>query len=123
MGENDNPKKPISMTVVACVESGVLEPLTIRMVDSLRRFGGRFANTEVVAVTPRLTRHDLGCRSLSVFFRFCGSAESTNRVSCCGSIGSKVNIPRSEQGSPHNIQIVRSPLPSEVGTSTFPKHP
>ncbi|HME34277.1 MAG TPA: hypothetical protein VKF84_03490 [Candidatus Sulfotelmatobacter sp.] len=55
MGENNNPKKPVSMTVVACVESGVLEPLTIRMVDSLRRFGGRFANMEVVAVTPRLS--------------------------------------------------------------------
>jgi hypothetical protein len=43
------------MTVVACIESGILEPLTIRMVGSLRRFGGRFANLDVVAVTPRLT--------------------------------------------------------------------
>jgi len=40
---------------VACIESGILEPLTIRMVDSLRRFGGRFANLDVVAVTPRVT--------------------------------------------------------------------
>jgi hypothetical protein len=42
-----------SMTVVACVESGELEPKTIRMVESLRRFGGRFAGLDVVAVTPR----------------------------------------------------------------------
>ena len=28
-----------SMTIVACVESGELEPKTIRMVESLRRFG------------------------------------------------------------------------------------
>jgi hypothetical protein len=47
--------QPNSMTVVACIESGLLEPLTIRMVDSLRRFGGRFANVDVVAVTPRTT--------------------------------------------------------------------
>jgi hypothetical protein len=43
------------MTIVACIESGILEPLTIRMVDSLRHFGGRFADLEVVAVTPRMT--------------------------------------------------------------------
>jgi hypothetical protein len=55
MLENDNSKRPPSMTIVACVESGDLEPLTLRMVDSLRRFGGRFANLDVVAVTPRLT--------------------------------------------------------------------
>lgn len=55
MSENDTFKKPISMTIVVCIESGALEPLTIRMVDSLRRFGGRFANLEVVAVTPRMT--------------------------------------------------------------------
>jgi hypothetical protein len=42
------------MTVVACVEAGDLEPKTIRMVESLRRFGGRFADLDVVAVTPRM---------------------------------------------------------------------
>jgi hypothetical protein len=52
---NDSNGKPLSMTVVTCMESGILEPLTLRMVDSLRRFGGRFANLEVVAVTPRAT--------------------------------------------------------------------
>jgi hypothetical protein len=41
------------MTIVSCVEAGVLEPTTIRMVESLRRFGGRFAGLDVVAVTPR----------------------------------------------------------------------
>ena len=43
-----------SVTVVACVEAGELEPKTIRMVDSLRRFGGRFAELDVIAVTPRM---------------------------------------------------------------------
>ena len=54
LGKNAS-RKPPSMTVVACIESGDLEPLTLRMVDSLRRFGGRFANLQVVAVTPRAT--------------------------------------------------------------------
>ncbi len=36
------------------MESGELEPKTIRMVDSLRRFGGRFSDLDVVAVTPRM---------------------------------------------------------------------
>jgi hypothetical protein len=55
MEGNQDSCKPPSMTVVACIESGLLEPLTIRMVDSLRRFGGRFANLKVIAVTPRMT--------------------------------------------------------------------
>jgi hypothetical protein len=55
MTDSETPKNRPSMTVVACVESGMLEPLTIRMVDSLRRFGGRFAHVDVVAVTPRIT--------------------------------------------------------------------
>jgi len=45
----------ISVTVVVCIESGILEPLTLRMVGSLRAFGGRFASADVVAVTPRLS--------------------------------------------------------------------
>jgi hypothetical protein len=49
------PQKLPSMTAVVCIESGILEPLTIRMVDSLRRFGGRFADIDVVAVSPRAT--------------------------------------------------------------------
>jgi hypothetical protein len=51
----DDSGKSVSTTVVTCIESGILEPLTLRMVDSLRRFGGRFANMEVFAVTPRTT--------------------------------------------------------------------
>ncbi|MGY4286394.1 hypothetical protein ACVWXO_005614 [Bradyrhizobium sp. LM2.7] len=64
------------MTIAVCIESGVLEPLTLRMVDSLRRFGGRFARLDVIAVTPRvsppLTREtrrrmaELGIRHLRV---------------------------------------------------------
>jgi hypothetical protein len=43
-----------SVTVVCCIESGVLEETTCRMVESLRRFGGRFSKAPVVAVTPRM---------------------------------------------------------------------
>ena len=38
---------------VCCVESGSLEDPTIRMIKSLRRFGGAMAQSQVVAVTPR----------------------------------------------------------------------
>ena len=41
------------ITFVCCVESGSLESQTIRMVESLRRYGGKFANAPVIAVTPR----------------------------------------------------------------------
>jgi len=64
------------MTVVSCVEAGELEPKTIRMVESLRRFGGRFSDLDVIAVTPRLgprlspetyrRMSDLGVRHLRV---------------------------------------------------------
>lgn len=41
------------ITFVCCVESGSLESQTIRMVESLRRYGGKFSTAPVVAVTPR----------------------------------------------------------------------
>lgn len=41
------------LTFVCCVESGYLESQTVRLVQSLRKFGGRFANIPVIAVTPR----------------------------------------------------------------------
>lgn len=75
--DNKSIRRPTSMTVVVCIESGILEPLTLRMVDSLRRFGGRFANLDVFAVTPRLTpplarethrrMEELGIKHLRVF--------------------------------------------------------
>jgi hypothetical protein len=65
-----------SMTVVACIEPGELEPKTIRMVESLRRFGGRFSDLDVIAVTPRRSARlatdtrrrldDLGVRHIRV---------------------------------------------------------
>ena len=41
------------ITFVCCVESGWLEAQTLRMIESLRRWGGQFANAPVFAVTPR----------------------------------------------------------------------
>lgn len=38
---------------VACVESGPLEAQTVRLAESLRRFGGSLAESEVLAVTAR----------------------------------------------------------------------
>jgi hypothetical protein len=49
-----SPDQQPSVTFACCVESGILEPMTIRLVESLRRFGGRFSSCPVVAVTPRL---------------------------------------------------------------------
>jgi hypothetical protein len=42
-----------SVTVVCCVESGPLETTTLLMIESLRRWGGRFSQVPVIAVTPR----------------------------------------------------------------------
>lgn len=41
------------ITFVCCVESGYLETHAVRMVESLKRWGGRFANAPLFAVTPR----------------------------------------------------------------------
>jgi len=43
-----------AITFVCCVEAGPLEAMTIRMIESLRRWGGQFASAPVLAVTPRL---------------------------------------------------------------------
>lgn len=43
-----------NISFVCCVESGALESQTVRMVESLRRWGGMFSNAPVYAVTPRL---------------------------------------------------------------------
>ena len=45
--------EPKDIAVVCCVEAGPLELMTVRMVESLRRFGGRFSRMDVFAVTPR----------------------------------------------------------------------
>lgn len=41
------------ITFTCCVESGTLEEGVIRLVESLRAFGGELADAQVVAVTPR----------------------------------------------------------------------
>ncbi|MEM7412881.1 MAG: hypothetical protein AAF430_21795 [Myxococcota bacterium] len=38
---------------VCCVEAGRLEPMTVRLADSLRRYGGKYAKVPFYAVTPR----------------------------------------------------------------------
>lgn len=43
-----------NITFVCCIESGTLESLTLRMICSLRRWGGNYKNAEIIAVTPRL---------------------------------------------------------------------
>jgi len=54
---HDEPDAPrtaaATICFVACVESGPLEAQTVRLADSLRRFGGRLADSEIIAVTPR----------------------------------------------------------------------
>lgn len=46
--------EPKDITVVCCVEAGPLELMTVRMVESLRRFGGRFSRMDVFAVRPSI---------------------------------------------------------------------
>jgi len=46
-------KAPPSITFVTCLEAGPLEQQVIRMVTSLRKWGGRFANAAIYAVNPR----------------------------------------------------------------------
>lgn len=43
----------VSAAFVLCVESGTLETQSLWAIESLRRWGGRFADCEVIAVTPR----------------------------------------------------------------------
>jgi hypothetical protein len=40
-------------TFVCCVESGPLEPMTLRLVESIRRHGGEFADARIIACQPR----------------------------------------------------------------------
>jgi hypothetical protein len=42
-----------SICFVACVESGPLEAQTVRLAESLRRYGGALAGSEILAVTSR----------------------------------------------------------------------
>jgi hypothetical protein len=45
------PADPV--TFVCCIESGPLEGMTLRLAESLRRWGGAFARCPVLAVQPR----------------------------------------------------------------------
>jgi hypothetical protein len=52
------------ITVVCCIEAGNLEGQTLRMLRSLRRWGGRLARSPVLAVAPRRNA-PLSSRTLS----------------------------------------------------------
>jgi len=43
------------ITFVCCIESGFLEAQTLRLVASLRQYGGKLANEPVLAVIPRFS--------------------------------------------------------------------
>jgi len=43
----------IPLTIVCCVEAGPLEAMTVRLVASLRRWGGKLSQAPIMAVTPR----------------------------------------------------------------------
>src|SRR5688500_15414826 len=47
------PSMTPSITFVCCVEAGPLEAMCLRLIESLRRNGGRLANAAVLAVNPR----------------------------------------------------------------------
>ncbi len=49
----DSPMFQPDATFVLCVESGPLETQTVLCIESLRRWGGRFANCPILAITPR----------------------------------------------------------------------
>lgn len=42
-----------TVSIVCCVEAGPLEPMAVRLAESLRRFGGRLANSPFFAVKSR----------------------------------------------------------------------
>jgi hypothetical protein len=41
-------------TIVACVEAGPLEAQVLMLAETLRAFGGTWAQTDFIAVKPRL---------------------------------------------------------------------
>ena len=61
-----------SVTFVCCIEMGPLEHQTIRLVQSLRKWGGRFARCPVFAIKPRL-----GPPPAEATLRALGKAEAT----------------------------------------------
>ena len=43
-----------NVTFVCCIESGALEVMTLRMIASLRRWGGQYKDAKIIAVRPRV---------------------------------------------------------------------
>lgn len=48
---SNSPIPPLAFAM--CVEAGGFEAMAVRAAQSLRKFGGRFADCKVFAVTPR----------------------------------------------------------------------
>jgi hypothetical protein len=51
--DSPSPEVTPSIKFISCIATGVLEHEALLMVDSLRRFGGRFAQCPIIALTPR----------------------------------------------------------------------
>lgn len=93
---------------VACVEAGVLEAQTLLLFNSIRRYGGRFRNCPLYALSPRAgnaiskkTRQDLDELGVvyveKVLNTDCTEYGSANRVAAAAYI---------EQTSPHEILVI-----------------
>src|SRR5262245_25718280 len=67
------------ITFVTCVESGPLETQVIRMVESLRRFGGSYAACPVWAIKPRFGP-PVGRRTRQAFDRLGVEFRTTSRA-------------------------------------------
>jgi len=72
-----------SLTFVCCIEAGPMEKQVMLLVESLRRFGGRFAACDILAVRPRRglplaaqTRKTL--RQLGVTYRTCSAGHDAS---------------------------------------------
>lgn len=66
------------ITFVCCVELGSLEAQTVRMIESLRRWGGQFANATVFAVTLRFY-----CRSMSEVLQYSRARQESEYKKLC----------------------------------------
>jgi hypothetical protein len=88
---------PEMVAFVACIEPGALEVQTLRLFESLRRFGGRLSHCPAYAVAPRPgpridgdarnALHELGVHYIEGHFnRDCAEYGSANRVAAAAHV-------------------------------------